>query len=140
MREPGHCSDCSTRATQVGMMTMATKTKNRSSSNGGSEQKTNTKQGGWSGRGPLLAAGAAVLGAGAALFAWRRSREEEPEQPAPAHSRKKTAPGPVGKSGAARSAGPEAMRDPPQQWEREDQASDESFPASDPPPAQSKVD
>ena len=42
-------------------------------------------------------------------------------------------PGPVGESGAARSAGPEAMRDPPREWDEADQASDESFPASDPP-------
>ena len=88
----------------------------------------------------LAAAGAAVAGVGAALFAWRRRNGEESERPAPAHSRGKAAPGPVGKSGAARSAGPEAMRDPPEQWDREDQASDESFPASDPPPTQSKVD
>lgn len=88
----------------------------------------------------LAATGAAVAGVGAALFAWRRRNGEESERPAPAHSRGKAAPGPVGKSGASRSAGPEAMRDPPEQWDREDQASDESFPASDPPPAQSKVD
>ncbi|MGQ0659615.1 hypothetical protein [Sphingosinicella sp.] len=87
----------------------------------------------------LAAAGAAVAGIGAALFAWRRNGEEK-ERPAPALRRNKAAPGPVGKSGASRSAGPEAMRDPPEQWDREDQASDESFPASDPPPAQSKVD
>jgi hypothetical protein len=41
--------------------------------------------------------------------------------------------GAVGESGAARSAGPEAMRDPPREWDEADQASDESFPASDPP-------
>ena len=41
--------------------------------------------------------------------------------------------GAVGDSGAARSAGPEAMRDPPQEWSKVDEASDESFPASDPP-------
>jgi hypothetical protein len=41
--------------------------------------------------------------------------------------------GAVGESGAARSAGPEAMRDPPKEWDEADQASDESFPASDPP-------
>lgn len=33
-----------------------------------------------------------------------------------------------------RSAGPEAMRDPPENWDKTDQAVDESFPASDPPP------
>ena len=32
-----------------------------------------------------------------------------------------------------RDAGPEAMRDKPQQWNKTDEASDESFPASDPP-------
>lgn len=33
-----------------------------------------------------------------------------------------------------RDAGPEAMRDPPQSgWSRTDEASDQSFPASDPP-------
>ena len=118
---------------------MTTKTRNRASSTGGGEQSKGNSRTGWSRTAPILAAGAAVLGAGAALFAWRRSRDEE-EQPAPAHSRGKAAPGPVGKSGASRSAGPEAMRDPPEEWDREDQASDESFPASDPPPAQSKID
>ncbi|MGE0179502.1 MAG: hypothetical protein AB7O91_06755 [Sphingomonas sp.] len=91
----------------------------------------------------IAAAGAAVAGIGAALFARRWFTGVEDQQrsrPAAALQRKKAAPGPVGKSGAARSAGPEAMRDPPEQWDREDQASDESFPASDPPPAQSRVD
>lgn len=32
-----------------------------------------------------------------------------------------------------RPAGPEEMRDPPGDWDEIDQASDESFPASDPP-------
>lgn len=41
---------------------------------------------------------------------------------------------------ATRSAGPEAMRDPPRRWNQVDQASDESFPASDPPPVGSRVD
>ncbi|MGD9980654.1 MAG: hypothetical protein AB7H66_16565 [Hyphomonadaceae bacterium] len=33
-----------------------------------------------------------------------------------------------------RDAGPEAMENPPKTWDEVDQASDESFPASDPPP------
>jgi hypothetical protein len=32
-----------------------------------------------------------------------------------------------------RQAGPEEMRDPPRSWDRVDETSDESFPASDPP-------
>jgi hypothetical protein len=41
--------------------------------------------------------------------------------------------GAVGESGAARQAGPDSMRDPPSEWSKVDEASDESFPASDPP-------
>ena len=41
--------------------------------------------------------------------------------------------GAVGNSGNVRPAGPSAMRDPPEEWGRVDEASDESFPASDPP-------
>jgi hypothetical protein len=48
--------------------------------------------------------------------------------------------GAVGHSGAARSAGPEAMRDPPEHWSKVDQSSDESFPASDPPAISPHVD
>jgi hypothetical protein len=43
--------------------------------------------------------------------------------------------GPVGHSGAARDAGAEQMRDPPQRWTAQDETVDESFPASDPAPA-----
>jgi hypothetical protein len=41
--------------------------------------------------------------------------------------------GAVGTSGNVRPAGPSAMRDPPKEWSKVDEASDESFPASDPP-------
>jgi len=36
-------------------------------------------------------------------------------------------------TGEVRNAGPAAMRSDPPQWDRIDEASDESFPASDPP-------
>jgi len=38
-------------------------------------------------------------------------------------------------SGPVRNAGPEGMRSDPPQWDEIDQASDASFPASDPPAA-----
>ncbi|TFI58918.1 hypothetical protein E2493_07605 [Sphingomonas parva] len=40
--------------------------------------------------------------------------------------------GAVGNSGAARDAGAAEMRDPPQRWTAQDEAVDETFPASDP--------
>ena len=88
----------------------------------------------------IAAGGAAVAGLVAALFTRRWWSGEEGESPAAALSRGSTAPGPVGQSGAARSAGPEAMRDPPSEWGRVDQAADESFPASDPPGISPHVD
>ena len=88
----------------------------------------------------LAGAGAAIAGF-AALFARRRwGGGDSDEVTAPALERGKTEPGIAGQSGAARSAGPEAMRDPPQDWEKTDQASDESFPASDPPAVNPHVD
>jgi hypothetical protein len=84
--------------------------------------------------------GAAIAGFAAALFARRRWRGLGAEVPAAALERGSTEPGAAGQSGAARSAGPEAMRDPPADWERTDQASDESFPASDPPAINPHVD
>ena len=90
----------------------------------------------------FAAAGAAVAGVAAALFARRRWLGGTGDQvPAPAHKRGKTEPGIAGQSGAAaRSAGPEAMRDPPPDWDAVDQSVDESFPASDPPAVSPHVD
>ena len=39
-----------------------------------------------------------------------------------------------------RDAGPAAMENPPRTWDDVDEASDESFPASDPPPTGGHVD
>ena len=88
----------------------------------------------------LAAGGAAVAGLVGALFARRWWGREEEERPAAAHARGKTAPGPVGHSGSSRSAGPDAMRDPPKEWDQVDESVDESFPASDPPAVSPKVD
>jgi hypothetical protein len=95
----------------------------------------------WNRKTGIIAAGAAALvGFGAAMFLRRRRRRDDDEVPAPAHARNRTEPGPAGQSGAGRSAGPDAMRDPPRKWEKTDQASDESFPASDPPAVSPHVD
>ncbi len=56
--------------------------------------------------------------------------DDEPSAPALRHG---GAYGAVGNSGNVRPAGPSAMRDPPKDWGKVDEASDESFPASDPP-------
>ncbi len=88
----------------------------------------------------IAASGAAMAGFAAALFGRRLWNEHQTEPRAAALKRGRTAPGPVGQSGSARSAGPEAMRDPPGQWDGVDQAVDESFPASDPPAVSPKVD
>jgi hypothetical protein len=89
-----------------------------------------------------LALGAALgLGliaglAGAGLLLWRRlaGRAGEAEAPAAAFSSPVAAPGaPV----QTRDAGPAAMRDGEgAPWDARDEASDESFPASDPPASQ----
>ncbi len=91
--------------------------------------------------------GAAILGAAAAALGglgylasrlWRRRSEEELSgRPALAGT---GAHGAVGESGAARSAGPDAMRDPPEEWDKVDQAADDSFPASDPPNLSPHID
>ncbi len=93
--------------------------------------------------------GAAILGLGAACAAglgylatvlWRRRGDAGNHEGARPAITGTGGHGAVGHSGAARSAGPEAMRDPPKQWERVDEASDESFPASDPPAINPHVD
>lgn len=84
------------------------------------------------------AACAAALG----LALSRRSRSSKyrhDEGDAPALNVERPA-GPVGHSGNARSAGPDSMRDPPKEWTGVDEASDESFPASDPPATNPHVD
>jgi hypothetical protein len=95
----------------------------------------------WSRNRTILAATVATVGGfAAAMFSRRGTTAGGGEVKAAALERGKTAPGPVGQSGAARSAGPDAMRDPPKEWGMVDQASDESFPASDPPAINPHVD
>jgi hypothetical protein len=78
---------------------------------------------------PALATG---LAAGAGAFAlWRHRRGSPKPHHGAAFSDDETD---RENFAQTRSAGPDAMRDPAQRrWDRVDQASDESFPASDPP-------
>lgn len=77
--------------------------------------------------------GAACAAAAGYFLSRRLTRGEKTDSRfAPALSTRRP-PGPVGHSGNARHAGPDAMRDPPKNWSKVDEASDESFPASDPP-------
>ena len=90
----------------------------------------------------LLGAGAAIA-TGLGLLTAREIKRrfgDDDEVPAPALSRGRVPPGPVGQSGNARSAGPAAMRDPPKSWDEVDEASDESYPASDPPNLAPRID
>ena len=60
----------------------------------------------------------------------------KPDTPAAPAFKDKKKPGPKEADVQIRPAGPEGMRDQPRRkWKPEDQASDESFPASDPPAA-----
>jgi hypothetical protein len=92
-------------------------------------------------KGALITGIGAVAAAGLGYLASRlwRGRGEEEQSVRPAHTGS-GGHGAVGDSGAARSAGPDAMRDPPEDWDKVDQASDESFPASDPPNLNPQVD
>lgn len=69
-----------------------------------------------------------VLGAGAYVVSRQSSAPAEPRRAAFAPDQPQDEPHPV------RDSGPDAMRDPPRAgWSAADEASDQSFPASDPP-------
>ncbi|WP_285713848.1 hypothetical protein [Erythrobacter oryzae] len=69
-----------------------------------------------------------ALGAGAYVLTRRKGSGDGPHSAAFADGQPAHGPQPV------RDAGPEAMRDPPRgDWNKVDEASDQSFPASDPP-------
>ncbi|HEX8584993.1 MAG TPA: LPXTG cell wall anchor domain-containing protein [Allosphingosinicella sp.] len=91
----------------------------------------------WSRNSTLLTGlGAALAAAAGYFFASRRKSFGNNGGPGAVGSAALSgdgAHGAVGNSGAARQAGPDAMRDPPKNWSHVDEASDESFPASDPP-------
>ena len=72
-----------------------------------------------------------ILAASAAsyvIYRYVKQRQEPAEHAAFAHGETDDA-----NFTDVRNAGPEAMRSNPPQWDNVDQASDESFPASDPP-------
>ena len=68
---------------------------------------------------------AGAVGYGLYKYAMRQS---DAQQPAFASGE-----GAAGNATQVRNAGPDAMRDSPRRWSTVDEASDQSFPASDPP-------
>ena len=93
----------------------------------------------WNRKTALITGIGAACAAGLGFYAARRLADRYNEEPAPALAGNGV-PGPVGDSGNIRTAGPEGMRDPPKEWTEVDEASDESFPASDPPNLSPHVD
>ncbi len=73
-----------------------------------------------------------ALGLGYAAGRIRR-RATAPETPVAPPAALARLPGETGGFSQVRAAGPEEMRDPEDRWSSVDEASDESFPASDPP-------
>jgi hypothetical protein len=72
-----------------------------------------------------------ILGAGAvsyAIYRYVKQHQNPTEHAAFAHGESDKP-----QHTDVRNAGPESMRSDPPQWDNVDQASDESFPASDPP-------
>ena len=94
----------------------------------------------WNRKTALITGIGAACAAGIGYLVSRRLARGDDDDPyAPALSRG-GAQGPVGSSGNVRPAGPSSMRDPPKNWSEVDEASDESFPASDPPNFSPHVD
>ncbi|HEY0026272.1 MAG TPA: LPXTG cell wall anchor domain-containing protein [Allosphingosinicella sp.] len=92
----------------------------------------------WSRNSTLLTGLGAALAAGAGYFFTKRRSgggglSNDEGRAGSAALSGNGAHGAVGHTSAARAAGPDAMRDPPKDWSHVDEASDESFPASDPP-------
>ena len=88
---------------------------------------------GWNRNTAILTGIGAALAAAVGYFVSRKLTGAEDDDPFAPALRHGGAHGAVGNSGNVRPAGPSAMRDPPKEWTKVDEASVESFPASDPP-------